>query len=317
MRAGTLSAIALSVVTASSTAYIGIGVLDANPLASKSTLTMTLPTRGQLDVGSPVNLHGIRIGSVSRVAREGNGAELTLLIDSKHNIPTNSRVKVEQLSAVGEPFIDFQPDVLQEPYLPDNATIATEKVTAPIETADVFKRIGTLTNAIESNDIAGLLESLRQATNASTTALSRLQQSGQLFQQVVASRLPQIRAMLAASQQYQGNAEWLPNAVDNTLTALTKILNQANIYLPAIDSVVRDANVPATNRAVITPFINSVSPDAKRLLAALGPLAGPLEPVVRQLTAQEQQIDLAGLLDNAVRSIDPDGSFRISLQHTN
>ncbi|MCS3779425.1 MlaD family protein [Tsukamurella ocularis] len=292
-------------------------MLDANPLANKSTLTMILPTRGQIDVGSPVNLHGIRIGSVSRVQREGNRAELTLLIDGKHQIPANSRVKVEQLSAVGEPFIDFTPDVLQGPYLPDNATVAAEKITAPIETADVFKRIGTLTNAIESNDIAGLLESLRQATSASATALSRLQQSGQLFQQVVASRLPQITAMLAASQQYQANSEWFPGAADSALSALTDVLNQANLYLPAIDGVVHDADVPTTNRQVITPFINTIGHDANRLLVALGPLAAPLAPAIRELTTQEQRIDLAELLANTVRSVNPDGSFRISLKRTN
>lgn len=313
MKAGSVSAIALALVTATSIAYIGVGVLDTNPLASRTTLTMTLPTRGQLDVGSPVNLHGIRIGSVARIERAGDGADLTLVIEGKHSIPVDSRVKVEQLSAVGEPFIDFTPDLLRGPYLEDKAVVAAERITAPIETVDVFKRIGTLTNAIESNDIAGLLESLREATSASPAALARIQLSGQLFQQVIASRMPQIEAMLAASQQYQAHAGWLPGAVDSTTSALTNVFNQSNVYLPAIDGVVRDADVPATNRQVITPFVNSIGPDATRLIASLGPIAGPLVPVIRQMTTQTPQIDIAALLGSAVRSFDSDGALRIRL----
>ncbi len=316
MKIGSVSAVALGVVTVLSAGYIAFGVLGADPLAEKTTLTMTLPTRGQLDVGSPVNLHGIRVGSVTRVERDGDRARLTLVVTGDHRIPVDTRVKVEQLSTVGEPYVDFAPDVLRGPYLQNNATIAAEKVTGPLETVDVFKRIGALTNAIESNDVVGLLESLRTATSASATALERVRVSGELFRQVVLSRMPQITAMLTASQRYQANLGWLPPALDDSLDAFTAVLEQSGIYLRAIDGVVRDADVPSVNRDVITPFLRKISPDATRLIVSLGPIAGPLVPVVRQVTDQAPPIDMAMLLDSALNSFDSQGSLRVRVTPT-
>lgn len=309
----TLSGLALVCVTALSAAYISFGVLDADPFGESNGIELSIPTRNQLQVGTPVNLHGIRIGSVKSVVRTDSTAKVKLEVATKYGIPIDSPVKIEQLSAVGEPYINFVPPVLRAPFLPANAKIAAERISTPPETVDIFKRIASLTNAIESSDVAGLLNSLRLATSGAPRALQQLGQAGTLFEQVIVSRLPQIRSMLASSQHYQADMVWLPGAISGSATALTDVFIEGKSYLEAIDKVVRDAGTPGINRDIITPFVQQIAPDTTRLIASLGPLAGPLTPVLAAATANTPPVDLAGLLAGAARAFDSEGSLRIHL----
>ena len=112
-----LSAVGITYITAS---YLG---LVDKVTGHGLTVTATLPGSGGLFEGSEVTYRGVKIGKVTKMTSTEDGLELELALKEDTKLPTDSAMYVHNLSAVGEQYLDFQPDDEDGPYAKDGTCL--------------------------------------------------------------------------------------------------------------------------------------------------------------------------------------------------
>lgn len=307
------SLLTFALVMVLGTAYIAFSVLHWRPLADYRTVTMKLDNANQLLVGSSVLVRGVKIGDVQSINRENGKVVVQFRYDGKYKIPQNTGIRIEQLSAVGEPYVDFRPDSLQAPYLADGATIDTAKIKQPLALPETFRLISNLTSSIDSTDLGGITETLADATNNTQGALPNLSQAGDLLARTISSRMPNIRRMMENTQNYQADMSWLPGAISEFGPATKTFVTKDVEVLKALDTLMTGSGSPDVLTKTINPSLFKIAPNTSKLLANLGPITEPLVPVVQALTDVLPQIDMAALLSQALNTVGSDGAANLTV----
>lgn len=207
------SLLTFALVMVLGTGYIAFSVLNWRPLTDYKAATLKLNDANQLLKGSSVLLRGVKVGDVQSIERRDGKVEIRLRYDGKYQIPQATGLKIEQLSAVGEPYVDFMPDSLNGPYLSDGAVIDTAKVKEPLPLPETFKLIAGLTSSINSTDLGGVTTTLAQATSNTQGSLPNIESAGNILAQTIMARMPNIRRMLENTQNYQSDMAWLPDSL--------------------------------------------------------------------------------------------------------
>ncbi|MFI5508923.1 MlaD family protein [Mycobacterium sp. NPDC051804] len=140
-----LSAGALILTLVVSTAYLSLGALQVNPIASTYRVTIELPESAGLLPNQDVTLRGVRVGRVDRLDITPAGVNAIVNVTSAVSIPESSEVRVSGLSPAGEQYIDFAAQSDEGPYLRDGAVITQGKATVPVSLAELLANAdGTL-----------------------------------------------------------------------------------------------------------------------------------------------------------------------------
>ncbi len=308
------SLLTFALVLVLGTAYIAFSVLHWRPLADYRTVTMKLDNSNQLLPDSAVLLRGVKVGNVETISREDGKVVVKFRYDGKYKIPSNTGLRVEQLSAVGEPYIDFRPDTLEGPYLADGATIDTAKIKEPLSLPETFKLISGLTSNINSADLGGITETLADATSNTQGSLPNISQAGDLLAATLTSRMPNIRRMMENTQNYQSDMDWLPSAVADFGPANRTFIVKDVEVLKALDSLMnRIGGGPDMLTKIVNPNLMKIAPNTSKLLSNLGPMTAPLVPVVQALTDVLPQIDMAALLSQALNTVGSDGAANLTV----
>jgi phospholipid/cholesterol/gamma-HCH transport system substrate-binding protein len=105
---------------------------------------------GGIFAGAEVTYRGVGIGTVKTMEATEDGVDVVLEIDRDYDrIPAETKAVVGNRSAVGEQFVELQPQRDDGPYLEEDAEIPVEMTETPIQT-DVL--LTNLSNLVESVD---------------------------------------------------------------------------------------------------------------------------------------------------------------------
>ncbi|RDH13686.1 MCE family protein [Tsukamurella pulmonis] len=307
------SLLTFALVLVLGTAYIAFSVLQWRPLADYRSVTMKLDDANQLLPDSSVLLRGVKVGNIETIERRDGKVVVKFRYDGKYKIPSNTGLRIEQLSAVGEPYVDFRPDTLDGPYLADGATIDTAKIKEPLSLPETFKLISGLTSNINSTDLGGITETLADATSNTQGSLPNISQAGDLLARTLTSRMPNIRRMMENTQDYQSDMAWLPGAIGEFGPATRTFVTKDVEVLKALDGLMKGIDGPDKLTKTVNPFLFKIAPDTSKLLANLGPITEPLVPVVQAMTDVLPQIDIAALLSQALNTVGSDGAANLTV----
>ena len=105
---------------------------------------------GGIFAGGEVTYRGVKIGQVDQLELTDDGVDVVLSIDNAFDtIPADAIALVGNRSAVGEQYVELQPQSDAEPFLEDDSEIPVENTQTPIKT-DVF--LTNLSDTVESVD---------------------------------------------------------------------------------------------------------------------------------------------------------------------
>ncbi|GAA4401778.1 MlaD family protein [Tsukamurella soli] len=287
--------------------YIAGPLLHYDPFRRFVSVSMVLRNTDQVVPGTSVLLRGVKVGEVGDIDQVSGGVRARLRIDSAYEIPAITAVKIEQLSAVGEPYIDFLPDSLAGPYLSNGQTIDTAQVSTPLAIPEVFQRIAGFSGGIDSKALGGVATTVWQATRNTDAALPNLSTAGQLLSEMLAARMPGLRRMFANTQRYQSDMEWLPQALAQFGPSAAKPLDALAKLFPRLDQVMREADLPYQVTRTINPYLGRLPTYTNRLLPDLGAIVGPLAPVARAIDGVLPQLDVSELLVQALNTFGSGG----------
>ncbi|WP_328389571.1 MlaD family protein [Nocardia sp. NBC_00416] len=218
--------------------YLLVNVMRVNPLRSTYTVVVNLDRSGGLQPGNDVTLRGYRVGEVSNLelVDDGAGIQAKAEIDSRYDIPVDTKVAVQALSGAGEQYIDFRPATDQGPYLSDGSEITfdPERVSTPVPVSSVLENSSDLIAQVNPEHFSVILNELDIALSGGPDQLRSLIEGVSLVTAGMDSLLPQTTNLIANLRTIAGTtAQAQPDL--GTLTDNSRVLfdqfNKANAEL--------------------------------------------------------------------------------------
>ncbi|MGW1739620.1 MlaD family protein [Nocardia sp. NPDC001965] len=244
--------------------YLLVNVMRVNPLRSTYTVTVNLDRSGGLQPGNDVTLRGYRVGEVSNleIVGEGAGIRAKAEIDSRYDIPLDTKVAVQALSGAGEQYIDFRPATDQGPFLTDGSSIDfdPERVSTPVPVSSVLENSSDLIAQVDPEHFAVILNELDIALSGGPDQLRSLIEGVSLVTAGMDSLLPQttnlianLRTIAATTSQAQpdlgtltANSRVLFDQFNKANAELIKVLDQAPGQFAAVTATLDSTSDPIT-----------------------------------------------------------------------
>ena len=263
---------------------------------------------------------GVHYGRVSAVDLIDGGVRIEMLIDRDRHIPEGSVARIFRKSAIGEPYIDFQPPADFDPnaegvtYLEAGDHIPMELTKTPLEFSELLRTASDLLSHVDPERANVLIHELALALDGRTESLRQLTIAGD---------------QLAAT--FAEHTEELDRLAVNQ-TALTHVLAE---HRSSIGSSVNDLALLADTLARSSGDTRVLLDRGTALLDATDDLLVDIRPdldclldnlvIVNERAAQPEQLEgLRHLLDvgphafdllASTRDFEPDGPWvRVNLQ---
>ncbi len=188
-----LSAVGITYITAT---YLGF--VD-RITGSGHTVTATLPGSGGLFEGSEVTYRGVKIGKVTKMTPTVEGVEVEMAIREDVELPTDSKIYVHNLSAVGEQYLDFEPedeDEEDEEYAKDGTVFHGDESSLPVDEADLLVDLDDFVGSVDKKSLQVTVKELGAMFGDTGEELQTLLDSGSTFIREASAHTDETMALL-------------------------------------------------------------------------------------------------------------------------
>lgn len=310
-----LSLGALLLVFFLGTTYIVFGVLGLDPLKGYTKATMMLANSGGLSENSPVLLTGVTVGKVTDVRRTATAVEVSLQYNDRYLIPVNSSIRIENLSALGETYVNFTPDEHPGRYIEDDEVLDVRESASPTTVAEMSTQIVEVINQFNSGAVTTLINTIDTALRGTETIVPKLERSTKLLASTILSRNETIRTLLIDLQTILGDAAWTKPALTTGGPQWTVLGLKLTEAIEKVGNNLIDKGTPAdyaTGDGII-PTINHLN----LVLENLGPSLQPVVPLLNSLSMEATNaisgLNISALIAQAVESVGEDGSLKLQV----
>jgi phospholipid/cholesterol/gamma-HCH transport system substrate-binding protein len=251
--------------------FIGIDILNYRIGAQRFTVTALMPTASGLYPGAGVSYRGISVGQVTSLHLSPTGVAVKLGIDPGTHIPDNGIAKVMQLSALGEQYLDLQPDRGGGPYLHAGSVIPASRIGLPTPIGTALVDLGTLLRSVNGNDLQTFESWLASAFIGTGPGLRQIITTGQQLFDSLAAAQPEtvnlivdgntdLHTLQATSNDFQtfsrGLAEFTAQ-LKNSNTDLQALINNSSAAASTVGPFL------AANNPTIASLIQNFATDAQ------------------------------------------------------
>jgi phospholipid/cholesterol/gamma-HCH transport system substrate-binding protein len=157
-----------------------LGLVD-KVLGRGYTVHATLPTSGGLFEGSEVTYRGVKIGEVARMDATRDGVRLDLALEHGTELPLESAMRVHNLSAVGEQYLDFEPTSGTGPYAEAGDTLEGDEESLPVDEGDLLVELDEFVRSVDRDSLETTVRELGLMFNDTGVPLQKLLDSGGAF----------------------------------------------------------------------------------------------------------------------------------------
>lgn len=137
---------------------------------------------GGIFVGGEVSYRGVQIGRVGKLELTDAGVDVHLDIDNGWDeIPVDSLAVVGNRSAVGEQYVELQPQEDSGPYLGEDSQIPMADTRIPIATQKLLTDISDTVDSVDKQALSTTVHELGLAFGGTGTDLQRIIDTGNAF----------------------------------------------------------------------------------------------------------------------------------------
>jgi phospholipid/cholesterol/gamma-HCH transport system substrate-binding protein len=138
---------------------------------------------GGMYAGGLVSYRGVRVGQVHKLELTRDGVDAYLDIDRgwDDKIPADSLAVVGNRSAVGEQYVDLQPQTDRGPYLRDGSQIAMADTRTPLPTQKLLRDISRTVSSVHRGSLRTTVHALGTAFAGTGPDLQRIIDTGTSF----------------------------------------------------------------------------------------------------------------------------------------
>ncbi|WP_084534533.1 MlaD family protein [Nocardia yamanashiensis] len=295
--------------------YLSFGVLQVDPFRERHAVRILLANSGGVGAGSPVLLSGVTVGKVASVSTVESGVELRLDLHTRYRIPAASELRIEALSALGEPYVEFDPPNQSGPYLFDGQLIDARTTALPMSIPQVAVRAVQLMRQFDPQAISSLVGTIDTAITGTRGDLPAIEHASTLLAATILSRTDLIHRLLTDMQTIGGDMDWAGPALTTSGPQWTGFGASLDRLIVAAAGLYAVGNSPAdydTGDGIV-PFLQRL--DA--VLGKIGPQLTGLAPALRPLmdtTAQAgSRIDIGALISQALATVGSDGAVHLRI----
>jgi phospholipid/cholesterol/gamma-HCH transport system substrate-binding protein len=283
--------------------------LRVDPPDDKTDLSMNVADINGLVVGSNVLLRGVEIGKVSRIETTIQAATVDFYVDPQYQIPVDTEVRLENLSALGESYIGLAPRSDIGPMLRDGQRIATESVVQPPSISELATSAVRVLNQLAPGTLERIIGEADAALPDPTTVLPNISRASLLLRNMSTSLNGSGRALLDNFQTMLKNAEWVAptlNGITPQLQVLSVAFQDLMKHVPALIHRGEPENLTNLGRllARIQLFLDDRGPDLKVLGEAF-------LPKLNLIAAALMNFDTGQILDNMLAAVPADGTITL------
>lgn len=313
-RSSLVSYSAIIAVLLAGTYYLAVEVLQLDRLRHSMHVTVLMRHSGGLAVDSPVLARGIEVGSVTAVRTAQAGVEIRIRLDEGTSIPTESAVRVESLSALGEPYVDFAVSTRSGPFIGDGDVLDRRSSPTPGTIPDAAVRMVGLLDQLDPAVLTSLSATLSDSVVGVEATLPQLRNASALLAATVLSRTASLRQLIADMQTIGADMAWVGPALAEAGPEWDELGDWFGRSIVE-SGALADKRAPDayTEAGGIGPFVtalddvlNTVGPEAKSLVPILGDIAAAG-------TRALAQIDISRLISLALGTVAEDGAIRIQV----
>ena len=223
--------LAFAIITLLGVTFVGAryAQLDRLIVDQSYTVVAHYPASGGIFAGGEVTYRGVRIGKVSERELTPDGVDVHLEIDKEWDkIPTDTRALVGNRSALGEQYVELQPNVDAEgdgPFLEDGSEITD--VAIPIATEKLLGDLATTVASVDQEALRTTVDELGTAFAGTGEDLQRIIDTGNSFIQTANENFDITTALIRDSNTV------LQTQVDSA-SSLRTFANQLSIFSGAL-----------------------------------------------------------------------------------
>ncbi|WP_310529094.1 MlaD family protein [Nocardioides sp.] len=218
--------------------------------------------------GAEVSYRGVRVGQVSEMVLTKEGVDIHLDIDNgQDEIPVDTLAVVGNRSALGEQYVELQPQVDEGPYLVNDSEIAVDQTRTPIATDTLLTHLSETVRSVDGDDLQTVTTEFGAAFGGAGGDLQTIIDSGNEF----------------------------INAADDNFEITTKLIKDANVVLHG----------QVASESSIRSFANDLSIFSASMVASDKDLRSVIDngsATANQLRRflEDNEVDLASLINNLV-----------------
>ncbi|WP_243056419.1 MCE family protein [Nocardioides sp. SR21] len=156
--------------------------LDRMLFDDSYTVVAHFSDSGGIFAGGEVTYRGVKVGRVGELELTDDGVDVHLEVDNGYDdIPADSLAVVGNRSAVGEQYVELQPQVDSGPYLRDDSEIANEDTRTPIPTQKLLADISNTVSSVDQEALATTVHEMGEAFAGTGEDLQRIIDTGDSF----------------------------------------------------------------------------------------------------------------------------------------
>ena len=165
--------------------FVGAKYAQLNRLFYTTSYTVVAHFKdsGGMYAGGLVSYRGVRVGQVHKLELTRDGVDAYLSIDRGWDgrIPADSLAVVGNRSAVGEQYVDLQPQTDNGPFLHDGSQIAMADTRTPLPTQKLLADISTTVDSVNKKALSTTVRELGTAFQGTGPDLQRIIDTGTSF----------------------------------------------------------------------------------------------------------------------------------------
>ena len=222
---------------------------------------------GGIFKGSEATYRGVTVGKVEALALKKGGVLVQVRFNRGTEIPKDTQAVVENRSAVGEQYIDFQPRTAHGPMLATGSVVPRADTRAPVRIDNLLLHLDTTVQSVDRKQLGVVVDELGTAFAGSGTDLQRLLDSGDALTKAATEALPQTiklindgRIVLDTQKATSGNIkDFSRNFADLSETLrdsdadLRLVLDRGVVASKELDGLIKDNQ--GSLAALLTNFI--------------------------------------------------------------
>jgi len=307
-----VSYMAFGVIITIVLAYFWSLGLRVNPPDNRTNLTMDVPETNGLVVGSNVLLRGVPVGKVTDTRASVDAATIGFWIDGQYRVPVDSEIRLDNLSALGESYIELVPRSDGGQMLRNDQHISSEAVTQPPSISELATSVVRVLNQLEPGALNRIISESDAALPDPNVVLPNLTRASTLFNNMINDHRGKGRVLLGNFQTLLENAEW----VNPDLLAIVPEADRVGIYfqdffkqLPMLFS--RDMPQGMRNLNNLVARIQSLLDTNGGDLKVLGEA---LQPKLNDIGATLMNFDSGQILDNFLEQVPAEGVITLRVR---
>jgi phospholipid/cholesterol/gamma-HCH transport system substrate-binding protein len=169
--------IAFVIITLLGVSYVGARYAKLGQLFYNSAYDVNahFSQSGGIFPGAEVTYRGVGVGRVSTMKLTRSGVDVVLAIDkSWSRIPADTLAQVADKSAVGEQYVDLQPQRDRGPYLRDGSVIRNADTSVPVSTTELLTNLDNLVNSVPKADLRTVVSQFGTAFQGTGRSLGQI-----------------------------------------------------------------------------------------------------------------------------------------------